>query len=67
MAFPEQVKRVRRLLNLSQQQLADALNVSFSTINRWENEKVAPSNLAQKSFYDFCESNFVNVDELKTL
>ena len=65
MTFPEQVKKVRVLLNLSQQQLAEALNVSFSTINRWENDKVIPSNLAQKSFYDFCEGNLVNINELK--
>ena len=67
MDFSEQVKYIRGQLKLSQKQLADALNVSFATINRWENAKVAPSNLARRSFYEFCDSNFIDEDELKHL
>ena len=55
MTFSEFVISVRRKLKLSQKQLATAINVSYSTINRWENGHVVPSNLAVKSFYDFCE------------
>jgi len=47
--------------------MADALNVSFATINRWENAKVTPSNLAQKTFYEFCENNFIEEDVLRRL
>ena len=51
---------------MSQEQLAKALCVSFSTINRWENRKTVPSNLAQKTFFDFCEGNFIEIPaELK--
>jgi transcriptional regulator with XRE-family HTH domain len=50
---------------MSQQQLADALCVSFATINRWENGHVIHSNLAQKSFFDFCENNFIDITSLK--
>lgn len=64
MDFSKQVKYVREQLKLSQKQLADALNVSFATINRWENAKVTPSNLAIRSFYEFCDSNFIDEDEL---
>jgi putative transcriptional regulator len=64
MVFSSVVKKVRLELKLSQQQLAQALNVSYTTINRWENGHVVPSNLAQKSFFDFCESNFINVSLL---
>lgn len=67
MDFATQVKYVRKQLKFSQKQLADALNVSFATINRWENAKVTPSQLAQKTFYDFCESNFITEDMLKKL
>jgi DNA-binding transcriptional regulator YiaG len=67
MDFAQQVKYVREQLRLSQKQLADALNVSFATINRWENSKVTPSNLAQRTFYEFCESNFIEEDKLKVL
>lgn len=65
MTFSEFVISVRRSLKLSQKQLAEAINVSYSTINRWENGHVVPSNLAVRSFYDFCENNFINIpDEL---
>ena len=64
MEFPNMVKEVRRQLELSQKQLAQALSVSYTTINRWENSHVVPSNLAQKSFYDFCENNFIDVSSM---
>ncbi len=63
MTFSEFVISVRRKLSLSQKQLATAINVSYSTINRWENGHVVPSNLAVKSFYDFCENNFIHIPE----
>lgn len=61
MYFSEFIKDVRRKLELSQQQLAQALNVNYTTVNRWENKHVVPSNLAQKSFFDLCESNFISI------
>lgn len=67
MNFAKQVKYVREQLRLSQKQLAGALNVSFATVNRWENSKVTPSNLALKTFYEFCEYNFIEEEELKRL
>ncbi|MBK5247408.1 MAG: helix-turn-helix transcriptional regulator [Peptostreptococcaceae bacterium] len=67
MNFAKQVKYVREQLRLSQKQLAGALNVSFATVNRWENSKVTPSNLALKTFYEFCEYNFIEEEELKHL
>lgn len=63
MTFSEFVISVRRSLKLSQKQLAAAINVSYSTINRWENGHVVPSNLAVRSFYDFCENNFINIPD----
>ena len=63
MTFADFVLAVRKKLSLSQEQLAKAINVSYSTINRWENGHVVPSNLARKSFYDFCENNFNNIPE----
>lgn len=65
--FCDRVKYVRQLLKISQNKLAQTLGVSFATINRWENSKNTPSKLAQTSFYDFCENNFIDVEELKKL
>lgn len=55
--FPETVKEVRRQLALSQEELAHALGVSFTTVNRWENGKTIPSKLAQGQFERFCKDN----------
>jgi transcriptional regulator with XRE-family HTH domain len=44
--FPEQVKKLRARLGLTQVMLADRLGVSFPTVNRWENKKTIPSQLA---------------------
>lgn len=63
MSFSEFVISVRKKLNLSQKQLALAINVSYSTVNRWENGHVIPSNLAVKSFFDFCENNYIEIPD----
>ncbi len=63
MSFSEFVISVRKGLGLSQKQLAVAISVSYTTINRWENGHVIPSNLAIKSFYDFCENNFIEIPD----
>jgi putative transcriptional regulator len=48
------IKEVRTQLGISQEDLARELNVSFATINRWENEKTKPFRLARKKFEEFC-------------
>jgi transcriptional regulator with XRE-family HTH domain len=53
--FAAMVKEVRQQLGLSQEELAHALGVSFSSINRWENGKTLPSKLARRQFEAFCE------------
>lgn len=60
MEFGLIVKRVRKELALSQEQLARELNISFSTVNRWENGKSRPSQMAKELFFSFCYSR--NVD-----
>jgi DNA-binding XRE family transcriptional regulator len=53
--FPELVKEVRRQLGISQEELAQGLGVSFTTINRWENGKTTPFKLARAQFDSFCK------------
>lgn len=60
MEFGVIVKLVRNELSLSQEQLARELNISFSTINRWENGKSQPSKMAKELFFSFCISR--NID-----
>ena len=63
MSFAEFVIGVRQKLNLTQKQLANAINVSYATVNRWENGHVVPSNLAVKSFYNFCEISSIEIPD----
>lgn len=67
--FPETVKEVRRQLSLSQEELAQALGVSFATVNRWENGKTVPSKLAQRQFEQYCKDQVkkgsLEMDEVK--
>lgn len=63
LTFAETVKKARKQLNISQEQLARELHVSFSTVNRWENEKSKPNNIAKKVFYDFCKEKGIDVEE----
>src|SRR4051812_3501239 len=41
-SIADRVQRLRKHLNLSQEQLASKLDVSFATINRWESGKSTP-------------------------
>ena len=43
---PEEIKTLRQTLGLTQNRLAKLLGVSFTTLNRWENGQVRPSQLA---------------------
>lgn len=55
------IKQIRSYLNLSQTEFAEQLNVTFQTVNRWENDKVVPNKLAQSKIYEFCKENQVPV------
>jgi len=61
MTFSEYVRKVRRGLDMSQHELAKELNVNYTTINRWENKHVVPSNLARKSFIEFCRTREIDI------
>lgn len=65
MTFSEILKRIRIQQNYTQEQFARELNVSFSTISRWENGHTAPSGLAKMHLLEFCKKNCVN-DEIMT-
>ena len=60
MNFAKAVKEIRIELNISQEQLARELHVSFATVNRWENGKNNPNLLAKKAIYDFCKEKEID-------
>lgn len=57
MSISSEIKDIRRKCLLNQTEFADAIGVSFSTVNRWENEKAIPNYQALKKIKDFCEKN----------
>ena len=46
------ILQLRKTLGLTQEKLAQKLGVSFPTINRWENGRSKPSQLAMKQIED---------------
>lgn len=60
----EIIKEIRMRTEMSQSDFADALHVSFSTVNRWENGKSIPNQLAQKSIYEFAQSKGISVADM---
>lgn len=63
MEFSEKIKYVRNKLGMSQEDLARTLNVSFATINRWENGRAKPIKITQAAFDVFCESKGISFDD----
>ena len=58
------IKQIREHLNMSQTELAEQLNVSFATVNRWENGRAVPNKLAQTKLYEICKKNDVSVYDI---
>lgn len=59
--FGDIIKEVRKELGITQEKLAHELDISFSTINRWENGHTSPSRLAKRRLLEFCKNNNVNI------
>lgn len=60
---PEQIKEIRKKLNLSQEEFAKKLGVSFASVNRWENGQTKPSKLARRQIMSLIE----HISEYSTL
>lgn len=62
LSFPEQVKFVRMILQLSQTELAEKIGISYATVSRWERENRTPQLAMLGKFYSFCMRNGIEVD-----
>lgn len=65
--FGDIIKKVRKQLGITQEQLARELDISFSTINRWENGHTSPSKLAKRRLLEFCKNNNVDITIISDL
>ncbi len=54
---PAEIRKIRLSMGLTQQAFAASLNVSFVTLNRWENGKSRPSSLARSQLDALAEKN----------
>lgn len=65
LAFPEQVKTARILLQLTQTELAEEIGISYATVSRWERENRTPQLAMLGKFYSFCMRNGIEIDTTK--
>ena len=62
MGFQDQVKFVRMHLQLSQEELARQMGISFATVSRWERESRKPQLALLGKFYSFCQRKGIEID-----
>ena len=58
------IKKIRSHMNMNQTEFAELLNVTFATVNRWENGRALPNKLAQDKIYDLCKEYGVPVYDM---
>ena len=58
------IKKIRTHMNMNQTEFAERLNVTFATVNRWENGRALPNKLAQDKIYDLCKEYDVPVYDM---
>ena len=63
--YPATLLRIRAELNMSQTELAEMLGVSFTSVNRWENDKYQPTKVAKEKIRLICEEKNIKPKEKK--
>ena len=64
MELSEIIKTIRSELNLSQEGLARELHVGFSSVNRWENNKSKPNQIARYALIELCKKKNLDQDSI---
>ena len=65
MDYSSIILQIRARLNLSQEKLGEMVGVSFSTINRWENNRAIPSRKHMCILENICEENNIKLEGVK--
>ena len=63
--YPATIIKLRAILDLSQAVLAELLEVSFTSVNRWENGKYEPTRLVKEKIRLICEQNNIQMEVVK--
>lgn len=61
MEYQKIIKNLRTKLVLSQQEFAELLGVSFTSVNRWENGKHEPTIKIKRKILNLCKDNNIEV------
>ena len=62
--YADAILQLRAKLNLSQQEMANLLGVSFPSISRWENGHNEPTKLAKVRIIKLLEENNIEKKEI---
>ena len=60
----QRLRDLREDMDMNQTEFAERLNVTFATVNRWENGRALPNKLAQDKIYDLCKEYDVPVYDM---
>ena len=65
MSFSNDIKMIRHKCLMSQVEFAEALGVSFATVNRWESGRSKPNFKTMKLINNFCEAHGIDFDVIQ--
>jgi len=65
MDFSVAIKKARQECYMSQSEFADKIEVSFSTVNRWERGKAYPNYQTMKRLIAYLQERSVNVNDVE--
>ena len=61
--YAKALLKLRAKLNLSQTEMAELLQVSYPSVNRWENNHTTPTKLARYRIEELCEKYAIDIEE----
>ena len=62
MSFSEDIKKIRRKNFLNEEEFANQVGVSYTTVNRWETGKAKPNLKTMKLIDSYCKKNNIDFD-----
>mgnify|MGYP001136337171 CR=1 FL=1 len=65
MTYAQKIKKLREVLLITQQELADLLGVSIVTVNRWENGKFEPTMKMKRKIVELSKTNNIELEGIK--
>jgi putative transcriptional regulator len=65
MNYAKLIKHIREKQLLTQSDLAEILDVSFTTISRWESGKFEPTMKIKRKIAEYCEMHNIIMGDIK--